>query len=258
MNLPVGAAVVTDPAELEAHFRDHTAIHIYALADLEEPYWSASRWYRRDSAVVGLVGIPGAGTTVYAVTAHEPEPTLRLLADLTPTIPSGALITGPEGSAAAIAPRRELAWHAPYLRYRLTEPVAAVGGPSDVVEIGPDDLDELARLYRTEPGAAFFVAHMLDDATFVGIRRDGRLVAAAGTHVASETKRIAAIGAVYTHPQHRGEGLGAMVTAGVVWRLAGRADTIGLNVAESNRAARTVYERLGFDAILRYEECEVI
>jgi ribosomal protein S18 acetylase RimI-like enzyme len=48
-----------------------------------------------------------------------------------------------------------------------------------------------------------------------------------------------------------------MVTSGVVHRLGGRVATIGLNVAEGNNTARGVYERLGFESIWRYEECEL-
>ena len=98
---------------------------------------------------------------------------------------------------------------------------------------------------------------MLADEAFVGVRHDGRLVAAAGTHVLSVEHDVAAIGAVYTHPAHRGRGLGGAVTAGVVHRLGDRIGTIGLNAAEDNTPARVVYERLGFEAIWRYEECEL-
>ena len=47
---PAGARIVTDTDELAVFFGDHVAAHIDALADLEEPFWSGSRWYRRDDA----------------------------------------------------------------------------------------------------------------------------------------------------------------------------------------------------------------
>lgn len=253
---PPGAVVVTDPDELVEHYADDRAIHIYALVDLEEPYWTPSRWYRRGDAVVGVVSMPdGAGDAVYAVSTADPAAALGLVVDVLAELPSGQLITGPEGLAEAVSARRGVSWHAPHLRYELSDRSRLPDRRPDLVDLGRGDLDELVGLYATEPGAAFFLSHMLDDDTFVGIRHDGRLVAAAGAHVVSERQRLAAIGAVYTHPEHRGAGFGAAVTAGVVHRLGDRVDLIGLNVAEANTAARAVYERLGFTAIWRYEEC---
>lgn len=256
--IPPGAELVGDPAPLAAHYAAERAVHIYALADLEPPFWEPSRWYRRGDAVVGIVSLPdGEGAAVYAVSTADPDGTLALVVELLDALPPGQLITAPVGLAEAVAPHRAITWAGPHLRYHLVDTSAIGTRHADVVDLGTDDLAALAALYATEPGAAFFLPHMLSDDTFVGVRVDGQLVAAAGTHVLSVGHDVAAIGAVYTHPDHRGRGWGAAVTAGVVHRLAGRVGTIGLNVAESNAAARTVYDRLGFEAIWRYEECEL-
>ena len=91
--------------------------------------------------------------------------------------------------------------------------------------------------YDSDPGAAFFLPSMLDDGTFAGVRDGGRLVAVAGTHVLAPQVQAAAIGAVLTVPDPRGQGLAATVTAGVWRRLAGRAALVGLNCADRNVAA---------------------
>ncbi len=253
-----GAELVTDPAPLADHFTRDRAVHIYALADLGPPFWEPSRWYRRGDAVVGVVSLPdGEGAAVYAVSTIDPSGALELLVDLLDLLPAGQLITAPVGLADAVAPHRAVAWASPHLRHELVDRSKIPPWVPEVVDLGPGDGDELRTLYATEPGAAFFLPHMLADDTYVGVRHDGRLVAAAGTHVVSVQYDVAAIGAVYTHPDHRGRGLGGMVTAGVVHRLADRVAVVGLNVAESNMAARAVYERLGFAPIWRYEECEL-
>ena len=54
-----GAVRVTDPDVLANFHSDEPGAHIYALADLEEPFWSASQWFRRGDAVVGVVSLPG-------------------------------------------------------------------------------------------------------------------------------------------------------------------------------------------------------
>ena len=270
---PPGVRVVDDPEELHEYFGDRPDVHAYALADLEEPYWSASRWYRRDDAVVGLVGLPDRLLAAYAVTTRDPSATNELVADIAPALPSGLLMTGPVGLTRRLERVRPIAWHGPHERSLLVDPSprasdrAAGGRPHRewVVEsLGPTDRGRLEALHATDPGAVYFPASMLDDATFVGIRRDGdpALAAASGTHVVSDRHRVAAIGAVLTHPSRRGQGLGRLATAGTIRRIDERwpdepGATIVLNVSSDNGPARRVYDSLGFRAIHTYEEAEL-
>ncbi|MFP5487096.1 MAG: GNAT family N-acetyltransferase, partial [Acidimicrobiia bacterium] len=256
---PAGARIVADPDELATFFGDRRAVHIYALADLEEPFWSGSRWYRRGGAVVGLVGLPsGEGLACYSVATRDPVGTLDLLAELAPDLPSGLLITGPAGLAGALGPVRPLVWCAPHVRHELVDRDALPPADRRVEPLGRADLPAIEALYGADPGAVFFLPHMLDDGAFVGVRDGGRLVAAAGTHVLSTRHDVAAIGAVYTAPSHRGRGLGRAVTAAVARHLLDRVATIGLNVAAANSGARHIYESIGFAPILTYDEAELV
>ncbi len=281
--VPPGAQVVDDPEELVEYFSDVPAAHLYALADLEEPFWTLSRWFRRDGAVVGLVAFPGGGATIYAVSTRAPEAACSLASAIaaSPMCPAGLLITGPVGLSAAISSVRPIAWSSPQLRYWL--PAASAGTavadhgleplepehhnfepPENedhrLVPLGPEDAPDIATFLRREGATVFFEPSMLDDGTFVGIRCASALVAMAGTHVVSDRHSLAAVGAVFTAPSHRGEGLARATTAGVLRRLSSRPNppaTIGLNVDQSNDAARRVYESLGFVPGLTYEEAEL-
>ena len=255
---PAGATLVDDRDELAGFFADRTAAHIYALADLDEPFWSGSRWYRRDDAVVGLIGLPsGQGLACYSVATRDPAGTLALLADLAPHLPAGLLITGPTGLAAALEAVRPLTWHAPHVRYELTDASALPPLDPRAEPLDRADLPEIQALFDADPGAVFFLPHMLEDGAFVGVREHGTLVAVAGTHVLSAAHRVAALGAVYTAQSARGRGLGRAVTVAVTRHLLDRVDTIGLNVAAANAPARRIYESIGFTAILPYEEAEL-
>ena len=76
---------------------------------------------------------------------------------------------------------------------------------------------------------------------------DGALIAAGGTHLWDPGEHIAAIGNMYTHPEHRGQGLAAQVLAAIVRTLlAAGVTTIVLNVNAHNHGARRLYERFGF------------
>ncbi len=258
MIAPEGARVVTDPDELEEFYGDNRAAHIYALVDLEPPFWEGSRWFRRQDAVIGVVGLPnGEGLAVYAVSTKDPDGSAALVAEAAPRLPSGLLITGPAHVEGVLAQVRPVVPMGPHVRYELTDRASIPEPRPDVEPLGPGNLDEVLALYDTDPGAAFFLPHMLADETFVGVRVHGELVAAAGTHVLSDRQRIAAIGAVYTRADHRGRGHGAAVTAGVVHRLGDRVDIVGLNVHADNAPARSIYESMGFSALLEYAEAEL-
>ena len=72
-----------------------------------------------------------------------------------------------------------------------------------------------------------------------------------------KSRGVAAVGAVYTLATHRGLGLGRAVTVGVIDRIADRVETIGLNVAAENAPARRIYESIGFERVVEYEEAEL-
>jgi predicted GNAT family N-acyltransferase len=250
--------MVDDPDELAVLFLPDKHLHIYALADLAEPFWSASTWWRNGDASFGLVGLSGNNRIVYAVSSADPAGTLGLAAELATDLPA-AIVTGVTGIGQVFEEAgRELVWHRGYHRFHLTDPLRIPSRSKEAIDLDSSNVDELLALYVTEPNAAYFLPEMLDSDTFVGVRRDGELIAAAGTHVLDERYDVAAIGAVYTKPEHRGSGLGHMVTAGVLDRIRGRIGTIGLNCTEANAPARTIYRQLGFTKSLAYDECEIM
>lgn len=248
---------VDDPAELAALFGARPEVHIYGLGDLDEPFWGPSRWWRRGDAVVGVVPLPDSDVTaVYAVSDADPDGTLDLFMEILPDLPVGTLVTGPTGLAKRAAAARPIIDLEPHVKMVLRDR-AALPDPEGVEPLSFDHVDELTDLHATDPGAAFWSPAMLADDTFVGLRVDGRLVAAAGTHVVSVRHGVAAIGGVIAHPDHRGRGYAGLVTAGTAARIGARATTIGLNVVTTNQAARRAYERIGFTVCWSYEEIEL-
>jgi predicted GNAT family acetyltransferase len=87
----------------------------------------------------------------------------------------------------------------------------------------------------------------MEHGVYWGVVQGDRIVAAAGTHLVSDTHGVAAIGNVFTHPDLRGRGLGRAVTGAVLADLGSRGiRTVILNVSQSNAVAVRMYERLGF------------
>lgn len=248
---------VIGPDEIEGLFQRDRETHIYGLADLEEPYWSSSRWFRDGEAAVGIVSVGDDWVTAYAMSQLAPVATLGLLSAVQEQIPAGTWITGPTGMFQSVSRSRPTRDIGPHWRMILEGAPPCEGDPS-VVAVTSADTEALLDLYASDPGSSFFLPAMLDRNPFLGVWEEGKLVASAGTHVVSKPYGVAAVGAVITRPSHRGRGLGSLVTGELCALLHADYETIGLNVEKSNEAAIHVYERIGFRRAFEYEEIELL
>jgi ribosomal protein S18 acetylase RimI-like enzyme len=144
--------------------------------------------------------------------------------------------------------RRLCTWHETISMWRLVlQPARFQPVRSSCIRLTPADAHQLSSLYALGGGMAFNVTQV-QHGLFYGIKVGGQLVAVAGTHLVSPTYRLAAVGNVYTHPEHRRKGYGLATTSAVVSALlqAGIEDII-LNVSQQNAPAIRMYERLGFE-----------
>lgn len=125
------------------------------------------------------------------------------------------------------------------------DPEAVVLGEADVPEMM--DLVE-----RTKPGPFRRGTHLLG--TYLGIRREGRLVAMAGERV--RPAGWSEISAVCTEESVRGQGLAARLVRAVGAVIRGRGDVPFLHTGSHNTAAMRLYEHLGFVVRTRTEFAE--
>lgn len=103
----------------------------------------------------------------------------------------------------------------------------------------PEMLDLVA---RTRPGP--FGPRTIELGTYLGIRRDGRLVAMAG-----ERMRLPGwteVSAVCTDPAFRGHGFAGRLVNAVAAGILERGETPFLHAAAGNTGAIRLYEKLGF------------
>ena len=117
----------------------------------------------------------------------------------------------------------------------------------------PVEVSELNRLYGLG-FAAWIPSGAIAEGVYYGIRVNGRLVAAAGTHVISREARLAVVGNVLTHLEHRGRGYAKAVTSAVTAELLRSCDQVVLNVRADNPPAIAAYTRLGYQEHCRFEE----
>jgi len=244
---------------IELFLADRTA-HAYGLADLEEPYWSASRWWRHGDAVVGAVGLPGLpDPVVYAISPVDPGGSLDLLAAVADQLPDRWVGTGPTGMAARLSATHHPLWSTPHQKMVLarTDGLAAVD--PRVQPLDRTHLAELEALFAlTHDASAYFSPDLLDGGDYVGIFTGAELSAVGGTHVASNMFSLVAVANVATHPEHRRRGLARAVVNALCHRLVERYEVVTLNVKVDNRAARALYHDLGFMDVYAYDEAELV
>ena len=119
----------------------------------------------------------------------------------------------------------------------------AANGHAGFVELGTPDSPEMIELTAlTKPGPFGTRTHELG--TYLGIRKDGKLVAMAGERL--KVPGHTEVSAVCTHPEHTGKGYAAALMTEVMRRIRERGETPFLHVRQDNTRAIGVYKRLGF------------
>jgi len=113
----------------------------------------------------------------------------------------------------------------------------------EAILLGADDVPEmLAIVERNQPGP--FRPRTYELGRYIGIRREGRLIAMAGERLHPEG--WTEISAVAVDADHRRQGLASRLVLDVAFHIKERGDRALLHAAASNTGAIAAYERLGF------------
>ena len=117
------------------------------------------------------------------------------------------------------------------------------GPDGEAVTLGPADVpDILGLVERTKPGP--FLPRTIELGAYLGIRRDGELVAMAGERM--RPPGWTEISAVCTDPAWRGHGFASRLTRAVAAGIVARGDTPFLHAIAANVTAIRLYKELGF------------
>lgn len=113
----------------------------------------------------------------------------------------------------------------------------------EAIALANADVPEMIDLVvRTEPGP--FLPRTIELGDYLGIRRDGELVAMAGERL--RLQGWTEISAVCTDPAHRGQGLATRLMGALIMAIQARSERVFLHVLASNTGAIRLYEELGF------------
>jgi ribosomal protein S18 acetylase RimI-like enzyme len=114
---------------------------------------------------------------------------------------------------------------------------------AEAIPLGAADVPEMLELVaQTEPGP--FLPRTIELGDYLGIRRDGVLVAMAGERFRLEG--WTEISAVCTRPDHRGQGLASQLMGALIAGIQRRSQRAFLHAMNTNTGAIKLYEELGF------------
>ena len=114
---------------------------------------------------------------------------------------------------------------------------------AEAIPLGTADVPAMLELVaRTEPGP--FLPRTIELGDYLGVRRDGELVAMAGERFRLEG--WTEISAVCTRPDHRGGGLASRLMGALIAGIRRRSERAFLHVMSTNTGAIGLYEELGF------------
>lgn len=178
------------------------------------------------------------------VAAADASPDSRAaLDDLCRRYP-GAGMVEPEGDPIAeVLPDVPVVSRAPCVQMTCSALTPASEVDLDVLTLGEADADDMLELATlTKPGP--FRRGTLRLGGFIGVRREGRLVAMAGERM--KVEGFSELSGVCTHPDFRGQGLAGVLSRIVTGRILARGEQAFLHAYADRAATIAFYEGLGF------------
>jgi ribosomal protein S18 acetylase RimI-like enzyme len=243
----------TDRALIRAFLERDRIFAAYALADLEDRETARTRWgiARSGDEIVSLVLEYGGPSPQPLFIAGRDDGVQAILRDVIK--PSITYVACLPATVRAVESRYRLDSGPQMVRMWVDRATFRPAFDPGVEPLNPGDAGELNRLYRLGFGS-WLPPQAVAEGVYRGIRVNGRLVAAAGTHVIGRNARIAVVGNVLTQPEFRGRGYAQATTAAVTAQLLEFCDHVVLNVRSDNPPALNAYRRLGYAEHVRFEE----
>ena len=246
------ARPTTDRAMLRSFLEQDRLYAAYAICDLEEREFARTRWgmaWDGDAPIALVLEYTGPTPQPLFVMGRTDGIEVVLRDLIRPRI---AFVAAP----AQVLPAIESAYRVdpgPVMVRMWVDRAQFRPYPATVQRLLPVEIGDLNRLYQLG-FASWLPASTIVEGVYYGMRVNGQLVAAAGTHVISRGARLAVVGNVLTHTDFRGRGFATAVTGAVTAELLRTCDQVVLNVRADNPPALNAYRRLGFSEHVRFEE----
>jgi ribosomal protein S18 acetylase RimI-like enzyme len=246
------ARTTADRALLRSILERDRRYAAYAICDLEEREFARTRWavaWEGETPIALVLEYNGATPQPLFVMGEEDGIRVILRDLIRPRI---AYVAAPP----SLLPAVESAYRVepgPSMVRMWVDRTLFRPYPATVQRLLPVEIGELNRLYQLG-FASWLPSSAIAEGVYFGVRVNGQLVAAAGTHVISPNARLAVVGNVLTQVDYRGRGFATAVTGAVTAELLRTCDEVVLNVRSDNPPALNAYRRLGYTEHVRFEE----
>jgi ribosomal protein S18 acetylase RimI-like enzyme len=215
-----------------------------SVAVLDNPFWSALtteqesfamgsggvRWFPADVAPFCAVARAGQAIGPDVLKAALRGSPTRYFVGVLPLVPSGFHTSRP----------------ITLLQMTCTAAGPSGGHDAGLLDLGPDDAAAMLAL-TTLVFPGFFRSRTSDLGRYVGITREGELVAMGGERLAMPGYRE--ISAICTLPAHTGRGYARTIVRHLTARILAEGRLPFLHVRDTNARARRLYESAGFSVV---------
>jgi GNAT superfamily N-acetyltransferase len=248
----VAVRFTTDRALLRHFLEQDRRFAAYALCDLDDREFARTRWgVAFDGQVPRSLVLEYAGLAPQPVfVMGKPAGVEAVLRDL--IRPRAAYVAMSYGVLPAVE-RLYRVEPGPEMIRMAVDRVTFRPHAGLAARMVPGEIGDLNRLYDLG-FTSWLPASAIEEGVYYGIRVHGTLVAAAGTHVVSREARLAVVGNVLTHREHRGRGFAKITTSAVTQELLRSCDEVVLNVRADNAPAIAAYRTLGYHEHCRFAE----
>jgi predicted GNAT family acetyltransferase len=208
---------------------------------LDRPVWATLAGPHAHLAVGNALARRYASdVNLFADTADDSP---QALAALTALVQPGETIALVRTTEVVAPPGLRVVRQAPGVQMLATRDLRGEARDEGLLTLGEADGPDMLALARlTEPGPFLPRTHAMGG--FLGVREGTRLLAMAGERL--RPPGYVEISGVCTHPEARGLGLARRLSAAVGARIQARGEQPFLHAWQSNTAAITLYESLGF------------
>jgi ribosomal protein S18 acetylase RimI-like enzyme len=266
----------TNKKRLLKHFQKDPVLFAYHIGDLDDFYFGDCLWPSVANERSGLDDVlltysGGATPALLAFGLSDRFP--ELLRDYLPLAPKRFFCHFQKTHGEIFRAFARVTPLGTHLKMKLDEPVfaryAAEHGQAETpdrtftssrsrqgqfIRLDTSHESALGQLFAAAYPDNYFVPRMLQTGKYFGYSEGDVITAVAGVHVVSDEHRIAVLGNITTHPDHRGRGLATDLTRVLVAELVSEGKMVCLNVKADNAPAIACYRKLGFVPVHEYEE----
>jgi ribosomal protein S18 acetylase RimI-like enzyme len=241
------------------------SLHLYEIGDLDDFFFSKTRWLALQDQDQQLTFMSllysSPDFTVLLAFGNNLEDGRLLMDKIRHILPDVFYSHLTPGLKTSFEPYYDAEPHGLYTKMKVTNKdqtqLIAKNYAIGVERLKEEHLEAILTFYNEAYPGNWFDPHMLATGQTFGIWDEDKrhLIAIAGIHVYSVDYKVAALGNIATHLQHRRKGLARKVTSALILSLYDAGiETIGLNVKADNYNAIQCYESLGFAFVAHYEE----